>query len=315
MTGGAGAWWCTGPSWAGTEPGLGWYRPGRDARRRSALPAGKALAFAVTGERRCLGVRRSARWIACPYAAVIDAGVARDQCADCARLDRSRSVAADTMADDPRTYGVYLAYFGPGLLKVGITAAERGAARLVEQGAITYAWLGHGPLMAARRVEALLGSALDVRDRFGKAEKRAARGALPPVPERVADLAALHAAARGLAGWPEALEPAAFAWTDHTEVYGLERIPAGAGEVAGPASGDEIVGDVVAGVGADLYVRGVVAASGAAETGEANAAEVFVVDVRGLAGWVLRGATGGVTTAVVRAPKGGAAGEEQGSLF
>ncbi|WP_030376650.1 DUF2797 domain-containing protein [Streptomyces rimosus] len=305
---GPGGWWCTGPSWAGTEPGLGWYSPGRGERRRSALPVGKALAFALTGERRCLGVRRGARWTSCPYAAVIDAGVARDQCADCARLDRSRSVAADTMADDPRTYGVYLAYFGPGLLKVGITAAERGAARLVEQGAITYAWLGHGPLMAARRAEALLGSALDVRDRFGKAEKRAARAALPPVPERVAALAGLHEAARGLAGWPEALEPAAFAWTDHTEVFGLERIPgAGVGECTGPAAGDEIVGDVVAGGGADLYVRGVVA------PGE-GAAEVFAVDTRLLAGWVLQGATGGVTTAVVRAPKGGAE-DEQGSLF
>ncbi|MFH8404452.1 DUF2797 domain-containing protein [Streptomyces sp. NPDC018019] len=305
-----GAWWCTGPSWSGTEPGLGWYSPGRGARRRSALPAGKALAFAVTGERRCLGVRRGPRWTPCPYAAVIDSGGARDQCADCARLDRSRSVAADTMADDPRTYGVYLAYFGPGLLKVGITAAERGAARLVEQGAVTYAWLGHGPLMAARRAEALLGSALDVRDRFGKAAKRAARAVLPPVPERVAALAALHAAARGLAGWPEALEPAEFAWTDHAEVFGLARIPAGAGEAAAPVAGDEIVGDVVAGVGADLYVRGVVA-SGAGE------AEVFVMDTRCLAGWVLRHATGEVTTAVVRAPKRGEGGteEEQGSLF
>ncbi|WP_234440901.1 DUF2797 domain-containing protein [Streptomyces rimosus] len=261
---GPGGWWCTGPSWAGTEPGLGWYSPGRGERRRSALPAGKALAFALTGERRCLGVRRGARWTACPYAAVIGSGVARDQCADCARLDRSRSVAADTMADDPRTYGVYLAYFGPGLLKVGITAAERGPARLVEQGAITYAWLGHGPLMAARRAEALLGSALDVRDRFGKAEKRAARAALPPVPERVAALAGLHAAARVLAGWPEALEPAAFAWTDHTEVFGLRadpgggrggRGPGGRGRDRGGSGGGGGGGSLCAGGGGGPYGR------------------------------------------------------------
>ncbi|MFH9251002.1 DUF2797 domain-containing protein [Streptomyces lydicus] len=113
------------------------------------LPAGKSLAFAARGERRCLGVRRAGRWIVCPYDAVLDGASARDQCARCAQLDRSRSVAADTMADDPRPYGVYLAYFGPGLLKVEITAAERGAARLVEQGAVAYAWLGRGPLMAA----------------------------------------------------------------------------------------------------------------------------------------------------------------------
>ncbi|MEU7149398.1 DUF2797 domain-containing protein [Streptomyces sp. NPDC045470] len=311
----AGGWWCTGPSWDGDEPGLGWCAPERGVRRRSALPAGKALAFAVVGERRCLGVRRGARWTVCPYGAVIDGGRARDQCADCARLDRSRSVAADTMADDPRTYGVYLAYFGPGLLKVGITAAERGAARLVEQGAITYAWLGYGPLMAARRAEALLGTALDVRDRFGKTEKRVARTALPPVPERAAALAGLHGAARELAGWPEALEPVAFAWTDHAEVFGLDRIPAaGVGEIAGLAAGDEVVGTVVAGVGADVYVR---------DAGGAGGAGVFVVDGRLLAGWELRGAVDGlgggrVTTAEVRAAgKEEAGGVEgaQGSLF
>lgn len=303
---GAAAWWCTGPRWEGPEQGLGWYCPERGAQRRSALPEGKALAFAVTGERRCLGVRRGARWAVCPYAAVIDGGSARDQCAECARLDRSRSVAADTMADDPRPYGVYLAYFGPGMLKVGITAAERGGARLVEQGAVTYAWLGRGPLMAARRAEALLGSALEVRDRYGKAEKRAARAALPPVPERVAALAGLHEAALGLEGWPEALEPAAFAWTDHSEVFGLARIPAGAGEVAGLAAGEEIVGGVVAGAGSDLYVRGAGGEGG-----------VFVVDARLLAGWVLRGAVGGVTTATVRGGKGEVKDGDgtQGSLF
>ncbi|WP_348772232.1 DUF2797 domain-containing protein [Streptomyces sp. RPA4-5] len=182
-------WRCTGPRWSGGGPGpgpvgrfgqrLGWYCAERGEARVSLLPAGKRLAFAARGERLCLGVWRAGRWIVCPYGAVLDGASARDQCARCAQLDRSRSVAADTMADDPRPYGVYLAYFGPGLLKVGITAAERGPARLVEQGAVAYAWLGRGPLMAARRAEALLGSALAVPDRFTKAAKRAARGRCP----------------------------------------------------------------------------------------------------------------------------------------
>ncbi|MFE7607862.1 DUF2797 domain-containing protein [Streptomyces celluloflavus] len=234
---------------------LGWYCAERDEARVSMLPAGKALAFAAEGERRCLGVWRAGRWIVCPYAAVIDGASAKDQCARCAQLDRSRSVAADTMADDPRPYGVYLAYFGPGLLKVGITAAERGPARLVEQGAVAYAWLGRGPLMAARRAEALLGSALAVPDRFGKAVKRAARGALPAWSERVAELAELHARARALAGWPETLEPVEFVATDHTELFGLDRVPAGAVELGGLTAGAEVVGEVLAGVGPDLYLR------------------------------------------------------------
>ncbi|MFI6765541.1 DUF2797 domain-containing protein [Streptomyces sp. NPDC050355] len=275
------------------------------------LPAGKRLAFAAQGERRCLGVRRAGGWIVCPYAAVLDGASAKDQCARCAQLDRSRSVAADTMADDPRPYGVYLAYFGPGLLKVGITAAERGSARLVEQGAIAYAWLGRGPLMAARRAEALLGSALAVPDRFAKAAKRAARGALPPVSERAAELAQLHRRARELAGWPEALEPVAFACTDHTELFGLGRVPPEVAELGGMTAGAEIVGEVLAGVGSDVYLRlageavgeaggGAAEVVGGAAGGEAGGV-VAVLDARGLSGWVLGAASGRVTTVPVRA--------------
>ncbi|MEU9112964.1 DUF2797 domain-containing protein [Streptomyces sp. NPDC048483] len=261
----------------------------------SPLPAGKVLAFAARGERRCLGVRRGGRWTVCPYAAVLDGASAKDQCASCAQLDRSRSVAADTMADDPRPYGVYLAYFGPGLLKVGITAAERGPARLVEQGAVAYAWLGRGPLMAARRAEALLGSALGVPDRLGKAAKRAARGALPAVADRVAELAQLHDASRQLAGWPETLEPVGFACVDHTEVFGLDRVPGEVAELGGLAAGAEIVGEVVAGVGSDVYLR----LRGAGEASEGGAG-VAVLDLRVLSGWVLGVASGVVTTVPVR---------------
>ncbi|MFB6438609.1 DUF2797 domain-containing protein [Streptomyces sp. NPDC056411] len=266
-------WRCTGPRWSGAgttagaggrfEQRLGWYCAERGEERNSALPAGKLLAFAARGERRCLGVRRAGRWIVCPYAAVLDGAGARDQCDDCAQLDRSRSVAADTMADDPRPYAVYLAYFGPGLLKVGITAAERGPARLVEQGAVAYAWLGRGPLMAARRAETVLGSALGVPDRFAKEAKRAVRGALPPVSDRLAELGQLHHAARELAGWPETLEPLEFAGVDHTELFGLDRIPRAVAELGGMTAGAEIVGEVLAGVGADVYLRLVAEGAGA----------------------------------------------------
>ncbi|WSV47730.1 DUF2797 domain-containing protein [Streptomyces decoyicus] len=353
-------WRCTGPRWSGGGPGpepegrfgqrLGWYCAERDEERVSMLPAGKVLAFAAQGERRCLGVRRAGRRLVCPYGAVLDGASARDQCARCAQLDRSRSVAADTMADDPRPYGVYLAYFGPGLLKVGITAAERGPARLVEQGAVAYAWLGRGPLMAARRAEALLGSALAVPDRFAKAAKRAARGALPPVPDRVAELAQLHCAAQGLAGWPETLQPVEFACADHTELFGLDRIPGEVAELGGMTSGAEIVGEVLTGVGADVYLRlatggegegaaeereGVAggraggeraggAGSGrAGELGRVGGANpvgvagrvgggVAVMDARMLSGWVLGAAMGRVTTVPVRAV-GPGAGEGEGT--
>ncbi|MFJ6748094.1 DUF2797 domain-containing protein [Streptomyces sp. NPDC091266] len=263
----------------------------------SMLPAGKVLAFAAQGERRCLGVWRAGGRLVCPYAAVLDGAAAKDQCARCAQLDRSRSVAADTMADDPRPYAVYLAYFGPGLLKVGITAAERGPARLVEQGAVAYAWLGRGPLMAARRAEALLGSALGVPDRCGKAAKRAARGALPPAAERAAEVGRLHAAARALDGWPETLEPVGFRCGDHAELFGLDRIPAGVAELGGMTAGAEIVGTVLAGAGSDVYLR--LAGEGAG-AGDDGGGPVAVLDARVLSGWVLGAAAGRVTTVAVR---------------
>ncbi|MER6052444.1 DUF2797 domain-containing protein [Streptomyces sp. NPDC001793] len=301
---------------------LGWYCAERGAERASLLPPGKELAFAAVGERRCLGVRRAGRWIVCPYEAVLESEGVKDQCPRCAQLDRSRSVAADTMADDPRPYGVYLAYFGPGLVKVGITAVERGAARLVEQGAVAYAWLGRGPLMAARRAEALLGSALGVPDRFGKEAKRAARGVLPPVAERVAELAEMHGRAQGLGGWPETLEPVAFSCADHTELFGLERIAAAGGaaggvaELGGMTAGAEIVGEVVAGAGADVYLR-LVGAGERGGGGSGGGAVVAVMDGRLLAGWVLGAARGRVTTVPVRWGGAGRAeeGGEQGGLF
>lgn len=308
---------------------LGWYCAERGAERDSALPPGKTLAFAVCGQRRCLGVRRSGRRLECPYAAVLDGASAQDQCARCAQLDRSRSVAADTMADDPRPYGVYLAYFGPGLLKVGITAAERGPARLVEQGAVAYTWLGRGPLMAARRAEALLGSALGVPDRFAKEAKRAARGALPAPADRAAELSELHARARALPGWPETLEPADCVVGDHAELFGLDRVPPYAPELTGPAAGAEVVAEVVAGAGPDVYLRlaadpgaaavgagpGAAGAGAGAQSGAAGAGgPVVVLDARLLSGWVLGPATGRVTTVPVReAPYGGpGAGDRSG---
>ncbi len=66
------------------------------------------------------------------------------RCEECARLDRAHSVAADTLADDPRPYHVYLAWFGTGMVKVGITAVERGSARLLEQGPSASAGWGAG---------------------------------------------------------------------------------------------------------------------------------------------------------------------------
>jgi hypothetical protein len=209
-------------------------------------------------------------------------------------------VAADTVADDPRPYRVYLAWFGPGLVKVGITAYERGSARLLEQGAVCFGWLGHGPLMAARRTEELLRAALGVPDRIPYAHKRAVRAALPASEEeRAAEIAGLHARAVALGGWPEALTPEPFRAVDHAGVFGIggaERGPAAA-EVTELVAGGAIGGELVAAAGPDLHL--------ATERG------VVVLDTRLMTGWELV-AAGGEPCAVPLRELKGAAGVQDG---
>ncbi|GHK03711.1 hypothetical protein SY2F82_55080 [Streptomyces sp. Y2F8-2] len=264
--------------------------------RRSALERGKRVAFAVVagGVRRCVG----ARGHGCAARAVVAGRSTGGRCEECSRLDRAHSVAADTFADDPRPYRVYLAWFGPGMVKVGITAAERGSARLLEQGAVCFSWLGCGPLMAARRAEELLRAALRVPDRIPYADKRAVRAALPPAGERVTELAEVHARAVSLGGWPESLERAPFLAVDHGGVFGLEGLPRMDGVVSELVAGAGVSGGVLAAAGPDLHL--------------ATRRGVLVLDTRLMTGWELTGAERDEVTVPVR--EVGEAGV-QGGLF
>ncbi|GAA2917941.1 DUF2797 domain-containing protein [Streptomyces thioluteus] len=269
-------WLCTGLRWSTAGPSVLWRHP-LHGERLSPLSPGRRLGFVLGDARHCVGVRRGGRHTPCPTGASVPPAAVSAQCADCARLDRSRSVAADTMADDPRPYDVYLAWFAPGLVKAGITAAERGGVRLLEQAALSYALLGRGPLMAARRAEAVLGAALGVPDRFPYAAKRAARCPLPPRSVREDELGALHARACAVPGLPESLTVRAFAPVHHDEVFHLERIQPGAGAAVLSAR-CVVAGRVAAVAGPDVYLT--------AEDGVS-----VVVDGRRLAGWEL-GAVG-----------------------
>ncbi|MEU6088721.1 DUF2797 domain-containing protein [Streptomyces sp. NPDC047085] len=261
-------WKCSGLRWSPDGPVLVW-----DGGRRSVLPWGKRIGFAVPegGVRTCVG----ARGHACPVRAVVSGRSTGARCEECARLDRAHSVAADTIADDPRPYRVYLAWFGPGMVKVGITAVERGSARLLEQGAVCFSWLGTGPLMAARRTEELLRAALQVPDRIPYAEKRAVRAALPErEAERVAEVRELHARAVVLEGWPESLIHEPCQAVDHVGAFGLAGVPAAVGDVVELVPGGAVSGELVAAAGPDLHLA--VAGRG-----------VVVLDTRLLTGWEL----------------------------
>lgn len=214
-------------------------------------------------------------------------------------------MAADTIADDPRPYHVYLAWFGPGMVKVGITAVERGSARLLEQGAVCFGWLGRGPLMAARRAEEVLRAALKVPDRIPYAEKRIVRAGLPAVEERVGELAALHGRALGLHGWPESLEPVPFRAVDHFGVFGLDGLPAADGVVSELVAGGVVGGEVLAAAGPDLHL--------------ATGRGVLVLDTRLMTGWELTAPVGerarDVVTVPVRELKSRGDGGVQDGLF
>ncbi|MBW8799592.1 MAG: DUF2797 domain-containing protein [Streptomyces sp.] len=262
-------WKCSGLRWSEDGPVLRW-----SGGRHSPLARGKRVAFRVAegGVRECVG----ARGHACPTRTPVSGRSTGARCEECARLDRAHSVAADTVADDPRPYHVYLAWFGPGMVKVGITAVERGSARLLEQGAVCFSWLGAGPLMAARRAEELLRAALRVPDRIPYGDKRVVRALLPAArAERAAEVEALHALAVALGGWPESLVPEPCQVVDHLRAFALDGVAA-AGEVAELVPGGVVSGELVAAAGPDLHL--------------ATRRGVVVLDTRLLPGWELTAA-------------------------
>ncbi|MFJ1966544.1 DUF2797 domain-containing protein [Streptomyces massasporeus] len=274
------AWKCSGLRWSADGPVLVW-----DGGRRSALTWGKRVAFEVAegSVRTCVG----ARGHACPVGAAVPGRSTGARCEECARLDRAHSVAADTIADDPRPYRVYLAWFGPGMVKVGITAEERGSARLLEQGAVCFSWLGVGPLMAARRTEELLRAALRVPDRIPYGEKRVVRAALPETAaDRAREVAELHERAVRLPAWPESLVREPLRVVDHVGVFGLADVPVAMGGVSELVAGGAVGGELVAAAGPDLHL--------------ATGGGVVVLDTRLMTGWGLVPAAGDELTVPVR---------------
>lgn len=275
---GGGAWWAGDVGWRAGEAVLEWVGAGQ-----SVLRLGGGIAFAVgEEERRCVGVWRGGRRAVCTRGGAALAADARSGlCAACAALDRADSIATDTRPHDPRPFAVYLAHHGP-VVKVGITAVERGDARLTEQGAFASVFVSEGTLMSARRSEQLLGAALGLPDRVSTARKRRARYLPGTAAGRAAELLDVVERVRGVPGWPpEGQRAREVRVVDHAQAYGLA--PEGVHPYAAVAplrSGDVVAGRVVCRIGADLYL----AAPGAAGP--------LLLDGRLLAGWRLCPAPG-----------------------
>ena len=281
------AWRCTALGWTPDQPSLTWTSPG-GAERISTLTLPRTLAFTVVGDRRCTGLWRGSRRVRCPFRAPVPAESTKPQCADCATADRRNSVAADTALDDPRPYHLYLAWFGPGLTKCGITAAERDERRLREQGALAHTWLGRGPLAAIRRAEISLGTALGVVDRFTHTRKLAAREGLRPDDDPSADLRTMHQAARTSPAWPDTLTRLPYHLVDHTAAYHYDRSrpPRATRQVSRLTEGAVIRGRLLSVVGPDAYL-----ATGEQDPSRLDdVSDLTVLDLRLLCGWPMSGA-------------------------
>lgn len=158
-------WLCTGLHWAGTQPVLATVSGAREHLR--PLEPGRRIALSWSGTRHCVG------WSApgtgrtpCPDANPVGAATTLAQCESCQARDHGLAIARDRIVDDGRVYQLYLAWFAPGMLKVGITAEARGVARLLEQAAIGYTIVATGPLPAIRRAELTLSGTGLARERF-----------------------------------------------------------------------------------------------------------------------------------------------------
>jgi hypothetical protein len=298
------AWRLTGLLWTdapatGPDTALEWSRA--DGQwRASSLDVGSTLALTAGPERSCVGVWRARRRIPCPTRTPIDPAATSGQCRDCAAMARSRSIATDTALDDPRDFAVYLAHHGT-VVKVGITAAERGRARLLEQGALSALTLSTGTLLSARRCEALLTTALGLPQQVTTARKRRARYS-PATPEaRSQELREPATRVREL-DWPPGQHPTDEEPIDLAPYYGLPDAgihPTHA--LARVSAGRTIAGTVTCRIGRDLYLT--------------SGDRLILIDTGLLQGWTFTRATGPATTTGLEPLGAPPPASHQGALF
>ncbi|MEV6979523.1 DUF2797 domain-containing protein [Kitasatospora sp. NPDC093806] len=171
--GAVGGWVSTGLQWRDGRAVLSAVL-GRRVHERSVVP-GAEVGWLLAGPRRCTGA-----WLVgqdertpCPHHAVIEPDGGAVQCTSCQSVDRGLALARDQILDDGRTYRLYLAWFGAGLLKVGLTAEQRGTSRLLEQGALAWTFAARGALPAVRRAELTVAASGLARERFTSRAKLA----------------------------------------------------------------------------------------------------------------------------------------------
>ncbi|MCG6493775.1 DUF2797 domain-containing protein [Kitasatospora sp. A2-31] len=287
-----GGWISTGLQWRDGRPLLSAVH-GRRVHERVAEP-GTVVGWLLGGPRRCTGA-----WLAgatertpCPHHAEIEPDGGAVQCPACQSVDRGLALARDQILDDGRTYRLYLAWFGDGLVKVGLTAEQRGTSRLLEQGALAWTFAARGALPAVRRAELTIAASGLARERFN-ARTKPDHWWSPgdAAHRRTLLLDARTAAHRLLAG--HAVELLAdHPVTDHVVLFGLaEGAPAAYGRIETLAPGAVVAGALRPPIGRHLLLD------------QPDGAEPLLLDTRLLTGWTLTQAAGRPASGLVVRPR------------
>ncbi|MFE2727713.1 DUF2797 domain-containing protein [Kitasatospora sp. NPDC059327] len=288
----AGGWVCTGLHWHDGQPVLTAVQ-GRRVHERVVEP-GTEVGWLLAGPRRCTGA-----WLVgatertpCPHHAVIEPDGGAVQCAACQSVDRGLALARDQILDDGRTYRLYLAWFGAGLLKVGLTAEQRGTARLLEQGALAWTFAARGALPAVRRAELTVAASGLARERFTGRVKTPHWWRPGDAAERRALLAdARSRAHRLLDGHGVELLPD-HPVVDHVGIYGLaEGAPAVYGRIDALAPGAVVAGRLRPPIGRYLLLD------------QPEGAEPLLLDTRRLTGWTLGPVAGRPSSGLTVSPR------------
>jgi hypothetical protein len=229
----------------------------------------------VHAPRQCTGVWTGITRRQCPAAAQVPAHGPDAQCPACAAADRGRQIARDAaLGDDGREYLLYLAWFGPGLIKIGLTAADRGRDRLLEQGAIAFTTLAAGPYTPIRQAERLASATGLASERISSRAKITGWWQLPPPGERAAELATVRDRVAGQVTWPRRIRLLPCTPTDQATDFGLDRLAPGAfTEAAHLADRAVLSGRILLVVGRRLLLE--------------TAIGPLLADMRHAAGWVI----------------------------
>jgi hypothetical protein len=246
--------------------------------RRRPVELGQGIGWELMGPRRCIGVydRLAARRRPCPVGGLIDEG---GQCDVCQRADTGRLVARGLAPAglEQEPFVLYLAWFGDGLSKVGITAEERGEERLYEQAALSWCVLARGPFGSIRRAEIVLSGLGVAPERVTTRTKQAAWWWVPAAEQREAELAVLHGTASDAIRRIGDIELQEFRAVDLTSRFGLDRgMPARYELVTAVRSGARVSGTVSQVIGRWLVLG----------------PPAVVIDARLLEGWTLRRSSG-----------------------